>query len=538
MLREFLKRYIVIILVAAAVLVAVILCITAGITARRLKGAPLWEEMTIELGDRIIRDPAYYVEGRQWTIDHTVIDVSRANNVQVGDYEVKAINPFAEYIFRIHVRDTRAPALTIGESSRTVLKVKETYGMDVIGARAYDLSGYAVIKYVYNGQEVHELCFDEAGRYEITVRASDGNANRTEKTVQLFVDTPPEFYGLHDQYVLSGSSEEDLDPVFAKDEVDGGLTAKIKTDLSEVNFNLPGDYTVHYKVSDGYGLDATAESKIHVVSSEQTVKEHENDCVLSAKDLEYAVEEGFFSYKPLKEPDRKWVMDNCDRTLVNLYTEWSDGSSNSGSAFVYRVTPEYVYFVSVYHVTSVMQDYPVWFTFYDGSSIRCMITPLRLSAGNEASLFRIAVRDIPYHTFVRLKQAAEEDNIYDTVKPGTLLLEYCKNWRAGEIEELVKDVRVISFKLSDIQKQYVDEESYFAVTRESVGGMSGTAVFDHRGVLAGICSKTMYPLEEEETKFQDGCDFLLKVDTLSELMDRTEEIDKMEKRRTKYNSAQ
>ena len=99
-------------------------------------------------------------------------------------------------------------------------------------------------------------------------------------------------------------------------------------------------------------------------------------------------------------------------------------------------------------------------------------------------------------------------------------------------------MRVISFKLSDIQKQYVDEESYFAVTRESVGGMSGTAVFDHRGVLAGICSKTMYPLEEEETKFQDGCDFLLKVDTLSELMDRTEEIDKMEKRRTKYNSAQ
>lgn len=517
---------------AAAVIVAVILCIFAGITARGLKGAPLWDEITIELGDRIIRDPSYYVEGRQWTIDHTVTDVSRVNNMQVGDYEVRAINPFAEYIYRIHVRDTRAPALAIGEASRTVLQTGETYGMDVIGARAYDLSGYAVIKYIYNGQEVHELHFDEAGRYEITVRATDGNANRTEKTVQLFVDTPPEFYGLHDQYLLTGSSEEELDPVFAKDGADGGLTGKIKKDLSEVDFGSPGDYTVHYEVSDRYGLKAFAESVIHVVSSEQVVEAHENDCNLSAEDLEYAVKEGFFSYQPLKNPDRKWVVDNCDRTLVNLYTEWSDGSSNSGSAFVYRVTPEYVYFVSVYHVTSVMQDYPVQFTFYDGRSVRCMITPLRLSAGNEASLFRIAVRDIPYHTFVRLRQAAKEDDIYDRLKPGDMLVEYCKNWRGGEIEELIKDVRVISFKLSDIQKQYVDEGSYFAVTRESVGGMSGTAVFDHRGVLAGICSKTMYPLEEEEEIFRDGCDFLLKVDTLSELMERTEEIDKMEKRRT------
>ena len=50
--------------------------------------------------------------------------------------------------------------------------------------------------------------------------------------------------------------------------------------------------------------------------------------------------------------------------------------------------------------------------------------------------------------------------------------------------------------------------------------MSGTAVFDLRGVLAGICSKTIYPLESEIPKYRDGCDLLLKVDHLEELMER------------------
>ena len=54
--------------------------------------------------------------------------------------------------------------------------------------------------------------------------------------------------------------------------------------------------------------------------------------------------------------------------------------------------------------------------------------------------------------------------------------------------------------------------------------MSGTAVFDYRGVLAGICSKTIYPLEDEEPKYRDGSDLVLKVDGLDELMERKDEI--------------
>ena len=121
---------------------------------------------------------------------------------------------------------------------------------------------------------------------------------------------------------------------------------------------------------------------------------------------------------------------------------------------------------------------------------------------------------MPYHVLVRLKEVATEDDIYDSMKAGTPLIEYCSMWRGGERDSIIKDVRVISLRLSAIQRKYVDGESYFTVTRESESGMSGTAVFDERGVLAGICSKTIMPLENERPQFRDGCDLVLRVDEL------------------------
>jgi hypothetical protein len=195
---------------------------------------------------------------------------------------------------------------------------------------------------------------------------------------------------------------------------------------------------------------------------------------------------------------------------------------SSGSGFIYDITPEYVYVISVYHVTSAFDGKPTRITFYDGTYTPVRFKSIRLSAGNEASLFKIPVSDIPYHTLVRLKEVSYKEDIYDDIHVGTPLIEYCKNWRAGEREAIIKYVDVISFGLSDIQKKYVDDEEYFAVTRASESGMSGTAIFDERGILAGICSKTMMPLDTEEPRFRDGCDFLLMVGGLPDLLERAE----------------
>ena len=495
-----------------------------------LKGNPINIEQTIELGDSVITEASYYISGKEWTIEHTGVDASGVNNMKVGDYEIKATNPFAEYTYIVHVRDTTPPELEIGESSKTVLAAGQEYSTDIIGAKAEDLSGLAFIRYLYDGHETDSFLFAEPGRYDVTVRATDANANKTEKEVELFVDTPPEFYGVHDQYVLRGSEESALEPVFAYDEVDGGLTSEIVTDASGVDFNNIGTYRLSYEAQDGYGLKSVSSCSVHIVSSAQRVKAHEDDVSLSKEELSHIVEEEYFAYEPLDSPDRKWVQENCDMTLVNLFVNREDGSTSSGSAFIYDITPEYIYMISVYHVTGFLEGERVQIMFYDGSKVYMTMHSIRLNAGNEASLIRLPISEVPYHTLVRLKQVATSDEIYDTVKAGSQLIEFCKNWRGGEVKDLIKYVQVISFTLSPIQSRYVDNNEYYTATRKSLSGMSGTAVFDYRGILAGICSKTMYPLEAEEPKYRDGCDFVLKVDGIEGLMERVSELDKMEKR--------
>nr|MCR5748520.1 DUF5011 domain-containing protein [Lachnospiraceae bacterium] len=497
--------------------VIAVLSVSLAIASESLKGAQLWREMTIELGETLSTDPADYLIAYDCILRHSAVDLSGFKSLKAGDYTVKAGNLFGAFEYTVHVRDTIAPEILIDYTLDTVLESGKEYDLDVLGVKAMDLSGKTFIHYYYNDQEIDSLYFDDIGRPEIVVEASDINANRTKKSIRLFVDTPPRLYGVHEQYVLKGSGKDALDPVFARDDADGLLISDIEEDISEIDFNSTGDYVIGYKVRDSYGLEGTAKTTVHVVSSPETVKKHYNDVSLSKEDLEELVDYGYFTYEPKETADSKWVVDTCAPTLVNLYWE-DEETTSSGSGFIFDITPEYVYVVSVYHVTSFFDGKPTKITFYDGSNVTVTFKSIRLGAGNEASLIRIPVSEIPYHTMIRLKEVAYDQNIYDDIKVGTDLIEYCKNWRAGLKPEIIKYVKVISFTLSDIQKKYVDDDEYFAVTRASENGMSGTAIFDERGWLSGICSKTMLPFDEEETRFRNGCDFLLMVDKLPELM--------------------
>ena len=510
---------------AAVVILCVIavFSLCAALVSQFFDGAPLWDDITIELGDTLSNDPAFYMEGPEITLTHSRVDLSGLNNMRVGDYTVRAGNIFAVFEYTVHVRDTVPPTIMTEYTLDTVLETGREYDLDVLQTVASDLSGQTFLRFYYNDREIQSLYFDRMGRPEIVAEATDINANRSKKVIRLFVDTPPTIYGVHEQYILRGSDEGELDPVFAKDDVDGDLGDSIEADISGVDFNNIGDYVIAYKVKDSYGLEASAKTTVHVISSAERVKRHYDDYSLSEEELSELIDQDYFTYEPLEENNKELVLDVCEPTLVNLYRSDED-ATGSGSGFIYDITPEYVYIVSVYHVTSYFDGTPTQITFYDGSRITETFKSVRLNAGNEASLFRIPVSDIPYHTFVRLKEVAYDENIYDNVRVGTELIEYCKNWRAGLKPEIIKYVRVISFTLSEIQQKYVDDDEYFAVTRASENGMSGTAIFDERGVLAGICSKTMLPYDDEIRKFRDGCDFLLMVDKLPELMERAGEL--------------
>ncbi len=497
----------------------------------RYRGEQICFEQTVELGSVVSAEPSLYVDGPAWTMDRTTVAVSDVNLTRPGDYAMHISNPFRSFVCMVHVKDTIPPDLEIADTAKTVLAAGREYDLSVIGADANDLSGMAFVSYSYDGKAIDSLYFPDPGTYSVTVTATDGSANRTTRQADLFVDRPPIFFGLHDQYVVKGSSASDLDPVFAYDDVDGGLTFDIKSDTSRVDFDKVGVYPVSYAVQDGYGISSNAVATIHVVATSWQADAHAYNTPLSRVELARIIEEDYFDYQPLTEEDKSWVVDNLDVTLVNILREDEEGNVSSGSAFIFDITEDYIYLVSVYHVTGFLEGEDVRITFYDGSRIDTVMHSLRLSAGNEASLFRIPVKDVSYHTLVRLRKAYRDPDIYRKLKKGSHLLEYCKNWRGGELPEIIKDVDLIAYDLSGIQKIYVDDDSYYAVTRRSVGGMSGTAVYDLTGRLAGICSKTIYPLANEEARYRDGCDLVLMTDDLDMLMERTDELTKMEKRR-------
>ncbi len=521
--KEDSKNTIRLIIIIAAVF-AVALIFLYFVASKTFRGTPLWESKTIEMGDTVSDSATEYITGPPWTIEHTKIDLSHVNPMKVGNYTVTAKNLFATYDYTLKVRDTTPPTIKIGDISALVLSTGKSYDTSLLKATAEDKSGITHIRYLYSGKEIDELRFEKPGYHQVTVCATDMSQNESKKVVSVLVDDPPEIYGLHEQYLLTGSTVDDLDPVFAKDTKDGDLSDSIKYDTSAIDFSKSGDYKILYNVTDSYHLESSAESTLHVVAAKASVNSHSHDFELSAEDMENLIKYGHFNYEPLSEPDRSWVIKTCDRTLVNLYLDGSD-SVSSGSAFIYDITPEFIYLISVDHVTSELAGNDIKITFYDDTYINTPIHSIRLNNGNEAAMFRLPVSLIPYHTLINLREVAFMEDIYDELVPGDNLIEYCKNWRAGKKDALIKDVKIISYALSEQMKQYVDPDEYFTATRQSEAGMSGTAIFDERGYLAGICSKTLYPMSGEIPIYRNGCDLILKVDRLPELRERASELE-------------
>ena len=507
-----------------AVAAAALLLVLYLAAASTFRSIPLWDEKTIELGESLEEDPSFYIDGPEWTMSHATVDLTGVDLAKTGNYKVSVRAPFDTREFLIKIRDTTAPGILTADTSNMALAVGKTYDLSILGVSVNDISGTADLHYLHDGSEIEDLFFEDPGIKEIVIRSTDASHNRTEKKIRLLLDTPPVLYGLHDQYVQRGSNADDLDPVFAEDDMDGWLSDQVVSDTYDVDFDTPGDYEAEYSVVDSCGLETAGFLTVHVVTSPSEAALHERDWPVDDDEMEDVCSGGYFGYEPSEKDDRQWVADHCDRCLVNLYYEDREASS-SGSAFIYRITPEYVYFVSAYHVTQFLDDRPVKVTFFDDTSLYYNMDSIRLSAGNEASLFRIPLRRIPYHTLMKLKEVYWDDNIYNELKTGDTLLEYSANFKGGLTGRLIKDVQIISFTLSDIQKRYVDEGEYFCATRRSISGMSGTAVFDLKGRLAGICSKTIYPLENEDEVFREGCDLILKVDHISELMKRADELD-------------
>ena len=99
--------------------------------------------------------------------------------------------------------------------------------------------------------------FQDAGKYEITIRLTDASGNSTDLVQKVNVTDPdataPVIEGVDDITVYLDNEPDYLDGVTASDDVDGDLTGSIVVDSSAVDVSTVGTYTATYSVKDAAG---------------------------------------------------------------------------------------------------------------------------------------------------------------------------------------------------------------------------------------------------------------------------------------------
>ena len=203
-----------------------------------------------------------------------VTDLSNVNTNVVGSYTITynvsdaAGNAATQVSRTVNVVDTTAPVITLAGDATVTVEVGAIYTDS--GANATDnYDGDLTTSIVTDLSNVNT---NVVGSYTITYNVSDaaGNAaTQVSRTVNVVDTTAPVITLAGDAtvtvevgaiYTDSGAN--------ATDNYDGDLTTSIITDLSNVNTNVVGSYTITYNVSDAAGNAATQVSRtVNVVDT-------------------------------------------------------------------------------------------------------------------------------------------------------------------------------------------------------------------------------------------------------------------------------
>lgn len=221
--------------------------------------------ITVELGDDF--DASENISSVVFgSLDHVVIE-DNVDTSSTGEYTVTYKLRTYKCTAAVSVVDTTAPELTLNDSV-TKFVTDDITPEDFVSS-AFDLAGYTL-------SLSEDQDFTEAGTYTVTVTAEDPSGNRTSKEAALIVEAdtqPPVISGISDIVLTQGSSADLSSGVTATDDHDEAPSLSV--DSSQVNFNVPGTYTVTYTATDKFGNTSTATRTVTVKAKPTSSSETE-----------------------------------------------------------------------------------------------------------------------------------------------------------------------------------------------------------------------------------------------------------------------
>lgn len=436
---------------------------------------PLHTDIVLELGEHLNTDVSYYVDANERWMDDVILDFSEVKEDEVGSYTVYGSVLFYEFTYSVEVVDTTAPELE--RKDVRYLENGKEYDIAYFVASVYDISGDVDVYIEQDGTRKETICFCDNGDYRFQIVAGDYSGNSMTVDVNVTVDTAPILIGADDAYYPVG---QDLDLhlyVFAKDDVDGYISEKIQIDDSELDVNTIGDYQVTYSVTDSYGLENAKSVIVHIVSKEDAGT-HIN--ALSEQDMEILCDDGYFTYEPLEENDYEKTIELIKPTGINIH----DNIGNySGSGFIYKITPQHIYFIGPTHLLDKDKIFAT-IMFFNGETLDIETNRKIYNKNYDIVMSREDISNIPKELLLQLKEIYIDYDIYSKINEGDVLIAYTTHWK-GLKEDIIRKPTLFSVESSASLFGYT---TFFEMTNNVKAGMSGCPVVDQKGNLIGTVS--------------------------------------------------
>ncbi len=237
-------------------------------------------EITYEAGSPLPSESTFLTDVNASALDAidgivpVTVDLSGVQMNVVGNYTVilRASDTTGNEATKevvVHIEDTTAPVITadaeITYEAGSPLPSESTFLTDVNASALDAIDGIVPVTVDLSGIQINVV-----GNYTVTLRANDMSGNETTKAVVVHIeDTTPPVITADTEITYAAGSVLPSESAFllevnasALDTIDG--IVPVTVDLSGVQMNVVGDYTVTLRASDAAGNEATQAVVIHI----------------------------------------------------------------------------------------------------------------------------------------------------------------------------------------------------------------------------------------------------------------------------------
>ena len=462
---------------AAAVITLLSLMTATGLFLLCFRVESKVNKRTYELGDVPSTDPSSYITGQDWSVRLAKVDASEVDKSRVGEYTIYIDHAWQHFTCTVTIVDTTPPELRL-ISEPVYVKTGDTIEADKLVESANDLAGISRLTL----NDGLTLSFDENGTYDVSVCATDGNGNETEKHIEVTSDTAPEITGIREIYAATGSDFDLMRGIKANDEVDGDVSEDVTVEKGELKLSVPGDYEITYSATDSYGLVQEEINTVHVLEPIDLQEKLNQHSINYNSDFIYGAinpyDAGYYEGYDLSS-----ILEVMEPCVVHLYYPFFGGYSE-GSGYIISIDDEYVYICTNCHVAKAGLERKGNCVFYDGA--QAAVTNYGdMDAENDVAFVRVKKSDMSGSTLGGIKSVHLNYGYWNSLGQNEgIELGFRVIKKGGTV--LADRTGIMLQKEGRCEVPGTENWIMTEVTTQNFEGSSGSAVFDSKGNLVAM----------------------------------------------------